>query len=259
MKNPENTTGILPAGIFLWFDLDDTLWDMTGNSNIVLRQIFHSDPDVRRAYGNAGADAWMDTYHSVNSRLWELYADGDIDRATLRTERFAEPLRMAGLSRAEAADAAARLDRDYLWQLGGCTGLVPGALAALRHISAAGIPMGIVSNGFREVQYRKLASGGIDGFFRHIVLSDDTGVNKPDSRFFDCACRSAGVEARQCVIVGDNPRTDIAGALDAGWAAAIWLVSPHCPAGSDIAARLASDPRCMATGSMDDVPKLLGL
>lgn len=214
--------------IFVWIDLDDTIWDMTGNSEIVLRQLYACEPVINRIYGPAGMQAWLDNYHSVNHRLWELYDSGKIDRATLRTERFAQPLEMGGLDRQPALEASARLDTEYLARLGCCSALVPGASELVRRLKAADMPVGIVSNGFREVQYNKLASAGLDGVFYPIVLSDDAGINKPAKEFFDFALARAGADATHSIIIGDNARTDIAGALAAGWAFAIWL----CPAGT---------------------------
>lgn len=199
---------------------------MTGNSDIALDIIYDTVPAVAAAFSGAGGCCrWHDIYHRYNTDLWTKYADGTIDRHTLRLERFALPLQHAGVDRAAAVEASRALDGIYLHHLGNCPGCLPGAPELARRLHAAGRRMGIVSNGFREVQYRKLASAGLDGMFDPVVLSDDTGVNKPAPAFFDAACAAAGVPPRQCLIIGDNPRADIAGALEAGWAAAIW-VSP---------------------------------
>lgn len=37
----------------------------------------------------------------------------------------------------------------------------------------------ILSNGFRELQSRKMRSAGVDGYFRKVILSEDLGVLKP--------------------------------------------------------------------------------
>lgn len=243
----------------VWFDLDDTLWDMTGNSCIALEKLYDTDPTVRLAFAARGLRDWMDVYHRINRVLWRQYDAGTIDRATLRRERFALPLQEAGLGRDEACGAAVRLDRDYLRYLGDCPALVPGARQAVDALLAAGVRMGIVSNGFREVQYRKLASGGLDGIFSPIVLSDDTGINKPARGFFDFAVRAAGMEPEECLLVGDNARSDIGGALDAGWGAALWLDNGSDAVESELAGRLLADPRCVRFTDMAQVPALLGL
>lgn len=243
----------------MWFDLDDTVWDMTGNSDIALRALYDGDEAVRRAYGTRGFEAWSDCYHAVNARLWRAYDSGAIDRDTLRMERFAEPLQAAGLSRAEAEEASRRLDGDYLRHLGNCPGCIAGAREAVEALRVAGVPIGIVSNGFREVQYRKLRSAGLEGVFDPIVLSDDVGINKPDARFFAAACRAAGVAPGQCVIVGDNARTDIAGALDAGWAGAVWYDNGRTETPAELRRRLTADPRCVRIADMALAPRALGL
>lgn len=223
---------------YLWFDIDDTLWDMSGNSNIVLADVYASDPTVRRYYGGAGLQAWLDCYHDVNRELWDAYNRGAIARDYLRSERFARPLRMAGCGADEAAGASARLDVEYLDRLGACTALVPGARELLERLHARGYRMGLLSNGFREVQHRKLASSGIAGYFDTVVLSDDIGINKPDRRLFDHALERAGVAACDSLLIGDNEQTDIAGALAAGWRA-LWFN----PAGRAMPAALEASER----------------
>lgn len=208
---------------FLWFDLDDTLWDMSGNSCIVLKDLFDADPDVRSVYGDLSLECWMDNYHAVNGDLWHRYALGEIDQPTLRIERFAEPLRMAGMDDGNARKAAARLDTTYLRKLGQCTSMVEGAAELLAALAADGRRMGIISNGFTEVQHNKLRSSGIENFFEKVILSDDVGVNKPSASFFEAAAAAAGVSPEQCVAIGDNAETDICGALGAGWAAAVYF------------------------------------
>ncbi len=215
---------------FLWFDLDDTLWDMTGNSVIALDAIYATVPLVAQAFDGAdGGSRWRDIYHEYNADLWVKYSAGTIDRDTLRLERFALPLQHAGMERAAAVEASRKLDGIYLHYLGNCSGGLPGAVELARRLHGMGRRMGIVSNGFREVQYRKIASAGIDGLFDPVVLSDDTGVNKPAAEFFHAACAAAAVAPDQCLIIGDNPETDIAGALQAGWAAAIWIAPLSLP------------------------------
>ena len=72
------------------------------------------------------------------------------------------------------------------------------------------------------MQYNKLRSSGIDGYFDPVVLSDDAGVNKPDKRFFEYAEQRAASANLHNIIIGDNLTTDIAGGLSAGWSA-IWF------------------------------------
>ena len=192
----------------------------------------------RRAVGTLlfrGLQEWLDCYHSVNVDLWDSYNRGAIGRDYLRSERFARPLRMCGCGEEEAAAASARLDADYLDRLGRCTGLVAGADELLSALSGFGYRMGLLSNGFKEVQHRKLCSGGIASYFDTLVLSDDIGINKPDPRIFGYALERAGVSAAESVLIGDNPLTDVAGALGAGWSAVWFNPSGESASGVDFA------------------------
>lgn len=167
-----NPTGTAAEQTMLWFDLDDTLWDMSGNSVICLRELYASQ---RLDQWFADADEWDRIYHSVNNTLWEQYGRGDISRDYLRSERFARPLRMAGVDSRDAEEMSVLFDRLYLDSLGRKTALVDGAKEVLDYLQSKGYRMGIISNGFHEVQYNKLKSSGIDGYFSIVVLSDDAG------------------------------------------------------------------------------------
>lgn len=42
----------------------------------------------------------------------------------------------------------------------------------------------ILSNGFHELQSRKMHSAGIDHYFKKVILSDDIGLLKPAPQLF---------------------------------------------------------------------------
>lgn len=218
----------------LWFDLDDTLWDMNGNSIICLRELYDAH-DLGRFFKDH--EEWDRIYHRINFELWDQYSRGEITRDFLRSERFSRPLREVGVDPKIADELSAKFDTEYLARLGSKTALVPGALELLRNLQAKGYRMGIVSNGFREVQFNKLRSSGIDGFFDVVVLSDDAGYNKPDRRFFEYAERKAGTVGKRNVIVGDNLLTDIKGALAAHWDA-VWFNPKQVTVPKDVACKI---------------------
>lgn len=60
-----------------------------------------------------------------------------------------------------------------------------------------------------------------------VVLSDDIGVNKPDVRLYRHAMERTGISDPEAhLMIGDNPSTDIAGALAAGWHAMLLSDTP---------------------------------
>ena len=78
--------------------------------------------------------------------------------------------------------------------------------------------LGIVSDGYLDVQERKLAALNIAKFFDVIVFSDRWGREywKPHPRPFQAALEALGVQAGCAVYVGDNPAKDFVGAKALG-------------------------------------------
>lgn len=203
---------------WVWFDLDDTIVDFTGNSRQALAMLYDGTPLLQRCFSSA--EEWMLVYESYNRPLWEMYNRGDITAAHLRRERFAGPLADAGVPRPEAEAAADSLDVIYLDILANRPGVVEGAVELIRHLHSRGYRIGVLSNGFHGVQERKLETAGVSGYIDCIVLSDDINVNKPHLPIFEHAMKMAAEpDPSSHLMIGDNPTTDIAGALNAGWQA----------------------------------------
>ena len=82
--------------------------------------------------------------------------------------------------------------------------------------------LGLVSDGYVEVQKRKLAALGLTSCFDVLVFSDEWGreVWKPNSRSFEIVLERLGVTESEAVYVGDNPNKDFLGARQAG----MWTV-----------------------------------
>lgn len=62
---------------------------------------------------------------------------------------------------------------------------------------------------------------GLEGYFDFVILSQDYGFRKPDSRLFTVALREAGCEPYEMIHVGDSLESDVQGANRVG------LISVH--------------------------------
>ena len=199
---------------WVFFDLDDTLFDFRANSDFALLKLYKNDEYISKLYPDY--QEYADVYHAANSQLWEAYHHAEITADVLRRERFQSLFRGVGLP--PDARRAEAWDKRYLEILSGESRLVPGAINILERAREHYL-IGILSNGFREVQYRKLRTTGLWRYVQRIVVSDEIGVNKPDTRLFRFAEQAVGARGEECLMIGDNPDADINGAIDAGWRA----------------------------------------
>lgn len=96
----------------------------------------------------------------------------------------------------------------------------PGAIETLSKLRARGFRLAIISN-FDSRLHAVLAGLGITSMVDGVFLSAEVGVAKPDPGIFDHAARTLGLEPCQLLHVGDGVVTDAAGAISAGWSAAL--------------------------------------
>lgn len=82
--------------------------------------------------------------------------------------------------------------------------------------------LGILTDGIREVQERKISVLALEDLFDVIILSDSLGREawKPSPRGYEAALEALGVEPKAAAYVGDNPAKDFLGARRAG----LWSV-----------------------------------
>jgi HAD superfamily hydrolase (TIGR01549 family) len=98
---------------------------------------------------------------------------------------------------------------------------MPGAAECIATLVAAGIPIGIFTNGWSDLQERKIAHA-LGDFPGPILVSDTVKAYKPSAQAFQKLEEALGVDASGLWYVGDNPAADIAGARAYGLRA-VWL------------------------------------
>jgi HAD superfamily hydrolase (TIGR01509 family) len=92
---------------------------------------------------------------------------------------------------------------------------MPGAVALLAALDAAGMPVGLVSNSRRGFVERGLRAAGLDGAFAVIVTAEEVARPKPAPDAYVAAAAALGVAPSQCAVLEDSP-TGLAAGRAAG-------------------------------------------
>ena len=215
-------------------DLDRTLWDFDSNSEHAISLLIKHNPVLLKAVleaetgprpngptdTEAALHCFFMRYDKLNHRLWAMYERGEMSKEDLRWKRFYEAFRWYGV---EDEALARQFGEDYLEQMVCENRLMPGAREMLEAIRTAGGKMAVLSNGFREVQYRKLRGAGIAEYFSAVVVSEEAGCLKPRPGIFAYALETlSGIKRtdgdrwreakRAALMIGDDPVNDIEGA-----------------------------------------------
>jgi putative hydrolase of the HAD superfamily len=93
--------------------------------------------------------------------------------------------------------------------------LFPHAHETLQYLQSK-YTLHLISNGFRESQDVKISGTNLGIYFKHIIISEEVGVNKPDKAIFEHALNLAGTVKAESLMVGDSLEADVRGALDFG-------------------------------------------
>lgn len=187
----------------IFFDLDDTLWDTISNSRESLEEVYNLH-NINRYYPTF--DEFYQIYLPLNMSLWDRYSAGTISKEELMGVRFKLPF-----EKFDASVDAKQMNRDFMNRTASKSKVVPDAIELLDYLKPK-YNLHIMSNGFQEVQQRKLDNAGLTPYFDKIILSDNVGANKPHPRIFDYALELTNTERSKALMIGDNFDADITGA-----------------------------------------------
>lgn len=197
----------MPAIKHVFFDLDHTLWDFEKNSALTFQAIFkdHQLP--------FSIDDFLFNYVPINLRYWKRYRLNEITKEELRYQRLKEAFDSVNYTATnqfinEIADL-------YILHLSTQKHLFEGSLDVLNYLKTK-YQLHIITNGFQEVQFKKMYNSGISDYFITTTTSEDVMLKKPHPKVFLHALEKAKATPQESVMVGDNLEADIFGALDVG-------------------------------------------
>ncbi|MDB4590365.1 YjjG family noncanonical pyrimidine nucleotidase [bacterium] len=191
----------------IFFDLDHTLWDFDKNSMLAFKRVF------KKFKITIEFDAFLKIYEPINIEYWKKYREDKVSKENLRRGRLIDSFNFFDLIYStekidEIADA-------YIQELPFDNHLFEGAVEILDYLILK-YKLHIITNGFEEVQHKKLKNSGIDHYFSTVTTSEEVGLKKPNPKVFLTALNKANSFPTQSVMIGDSLEADILGANNIG-------------------------------------------
>jgi putative hydrolase of the HAD superfamily len=191
----------------IFFDLDHTLWDFETNSAKTFEFIFdQSNIDVK-------LNNFLSHYIPINHKYWKLYREEKVSKSELRYGRLKEAF--DGLEYTISDDMIHHLSKIYIDNLSNYNTLFEGTVEILNYLLSK-YELHIITNGFEEVQLKKLKKSEILHFFDKVITSESVGVKKPNPIIFNHALEVTKAEPKNSIMIGDNLEADILGAQQIG-------------------------------------------
>ena len=191
----------------IFFDLDHTLWDFDVNSELAFDTILKKDhPTIEIA-------DFIEKYVPINQACWRLYQYHKITHAELRYNRLKHTFEALEYFVSDAQIES--IAHDYIQLLPENNRLFDGTIEVLEYLEKK-YTLHIITNGFADVQYKKINNSNIAGFFKTITNSEMAGVKKPNPVIFEYALNAAQANKESSIMIGDCLEADVQGALNAG-------------------------------------------
>ena len=187
----------------LLFDADETLYDFAATERYALGRLYE---DLSIPY----TAEWIEPYHEENDKCWRMFENGTMTLERLKSARFEMFFSRVGLPY-----DGRKAGEDYTRYLGDGGFMLPGAISFLDDITKD-YEASIITNGIAYTQHRRFELTDTVKYFRHIFVSEELGVQKPDKRFFDKVLSTLSLDPKDCIVIGDSEKSDIKGARNAG-------------------------------------------
>jgi putative hydrolase of the HAD superfamily len=193
----------------LFFDLDNTLWDFSKNSKLAMQTTFNHFKLVEK---DIDFNRFFEVYEKINHALWASYRKKEVSKKELIRRRFEDTfseLKIIGIDPNE-------INTFYLNEMPNQKTLYPGVIETLEYLKTKRYQLNIITNGFTEVQNKKLKSSGLRPFFNKVFTSEEVKTPKPGREIFEHAIKSVNAKKINSLMIGDDWDVDILGAAKFG-------------------------------------------
>ena len=148
-----------------------------------------------------GIESFLTVYEKYNEHLWTEYRKGKVKKEHMRIERIVLTFGELGIVDNELARRVGDL---YVDNAPRKTNLFPDVKETLEYLNGK-YRLYILTNGFSEIQVRKINNCGLKDYFTKLFMAEMVGYQKPDRRFFEYAVKSVHAHKNECLMIGDDP------------------------------------------------------
>ena len=191
----------------VFFDLDHTLWDFEKNSDLTFQKIFKIN-DL-----SVDLHSFLEVYRPLNFKFWKLYREEKVTKSELRYGRLKNTFDALNFPISDTLIDV--LADQYIEHLADFNYLFDGAIEILDYLNQK-YTLHIITNGFEEIQTKKMVNSKIYHYFEKVITSESVGVKKPNPKVFKHALEIANANIDQAIMIGDSIEADINGALGVG-------------------------------------------
>jgi putative hydrolase of the HAD superfamily len=195
----------------LFFDLDHTLWDFEANAKDTLYELYLKYDLIK--IGIENFDDFFCKYSIHNEKLWSRYTKGFIKQEELRWKR----LWLTFLEYKIANEPLSKqIAQDFLQILPTKKTLFPYTIEILQYLKGKQYSLHLITNGFENVQYKKIKNSNIQVYFQEVITSEGSNSLKPNKEIFEYALHQSKATKNESLMIGDNLEADILGGINIG-------------------------------------------
>lgn len=188
----------------LLFDADNTLLDFNLSEHHVIRKTLTE-------FNIKDQEKAIEYYRQISKEIWTELEAGKITMDKLKIDRFSRLI-----DKMESNANPKEMGEFFLYTLSESEKTIDGALELCKNLSR-NYKLYIASNGFYEVQIRRVQVSGLKPYINDYFISEEIGHSKPDSRFFLKIIDRINPDSKdELLMIGDSETSDIRGASNVG-------------------------------------------
>ncbi len=208
----------------VFFDADNTLIDHKECERQALLSVF-------QGIGIAYKDEYQKIFRPLDRKLWDSVAQGTnpVPRKEIAEYRFKVLFEQIGITYEDYY----RANELFKEGLVSSSALMEYAEEIAQYLYEKKYRMYIVTNGKVNLQRPRVMNSKIANYITDIIVSEETGADKPDPIIFEMLLEKAGLKPENVIMVGDSLDKDVLGAHNAG-ICAVWFNQDNLDNNSDI-------------------------